>query len=32
MLDYVNIVLLRLATKDVRYTNCIQIVENTKKD
>lgn len=31
MLDYVNIVLLRLATKDVRYTNCIQIVENTKK-
>ena len=31
MLDYINIVLLRLATKDVRYTNCIQIVENTKK-
>lgn len=31
MLDYINIILLRLARNDVRYTKCIQIVENTKQ-
>lgn len=31
MLDYINILLLKHAKEDYRYTNCIQIVENTKK-
>ncbi len=31
ILDYINIILLRLSRTDSRYTNCIQIVENTKK-
>ena len=31
MLDYINIILLKKAKKDERYTNCIQIVENTKR-
>ena len=31
ILDYINIVLLRKAKKKYLYTNCIQIVENTKK-
>lgn len=31
MLDYINILLLKQAKEDYRYTNCIQIVENTKK-
>ena len=31
MLDYINIVLLRLSRNNIKYTNCIKIVENTKK-
>lgn len=31
MLDYMNIILLKMAKGDYRYTNCIKIVENTKK-
>ena len=31
MLDYINIVLLRLSRNNTKYTNCIKIVENTKK-
>lgn len=31
MLDYINVILLRMAKADYSYTNCIQIVENTKK-
>lgn len=31
MLDYINIILLRLSKNNVKYTNCIKIVENTKK-
>lgn len=31
MLDYINIILLKMAKKDYKYTKCIQIVENTKK-
>lgn len=31
MLDYMNIVLLKMAKREERYTNCIKIVENTKK-
>ena len=31
MLDYINIILLKKAKEDVKYTNCIEIVENTKK-
>ena len=31
MLDYINIILLKKAKEDERYTNCIQIVENTKR-
>lgn len=31
MLDYINIILLKKAKKDYIYTNCIKIVENTKK-
>lgn len=30
ILDYINIILLKMAKMDYRYTNCIQIVENTK--
>ena len=31
ILDYINILLLKKAKEDYRYTKCIQIVENTKK-
>lgn len=31
MLDYINIVLLKMAKIDYKYTRCIKIVENTKK-
>lgn len=31
LLNYTNILLLKLARYDVRYTNCIKIVENTKQ-
>lgn len=31
ILDYINIILLKKAKQDARYTNCIKIVENTKK-
>lgn len=31
MLDYINIILLKMAKTDYQYTNCIKIVENTKK-
>lgn len=31
MLDYINVLLLKKAKKDYRYTNCIEIVENAKK-
>ena len=31
MLDYINIILLKKAKEDVKYTNCIEIVENTKR-
>lgn len=31
ILDYINVILLKLAIKDNKYTNCIQIVEETKK-
>lgn len=31
ILDYINIVLLRLAKQKYQYTGCIEIVENTKK-
>ncbi len=31
MLDYINIILLRLSRNNIKYTNCIKIVENTKK-
>lgn len=31
ILDYINIIMLEQAKTDYRYTNCIQIVENTKK-
>ena len=31
LLQYINTILLELAKQDYRYTNCIQIVENTKK-
>ena len=31
MLDYMNIVILKKAKEEYRYTNCIQIVEDTKK-
>ena len=31
MLDYINIILLKKAKDDVKYTNCIKIVENTKR-
>lgn len=31
MLDYINVILLRKAKTNYLYTNCIKIVENTKK-
>lgn len=31
ILDYINIILLKYAKQNKRYTNCIKIVENTKK-
>ncbi len=31
MLQYMNVVLIELAKSDYRYTQCIEIVENTKK-
>lgn len=31
MLDYINVILLRMAKDNYLYTNCIKIVENTKK-
>lgn len=31
LLEYINIVLLKRAKEDYRYTECIKIVENTKK-
>lgn len=31
ILDYINIILLKMAKQDSKYTNCIKIVENTKK-
>lgn len=31
ILDYINITLIKLAKQDYKYTNCIKIVENTKK-
>ena len=32
ILDYINVILLNKAKDEYLYTNCIQIVENTKKD
>lgn len=31
MLDYINIILLKMAKRDYQYTICIKIVENTKR-
>ena len=31
MLDYINIILLKMAKREYQYTNCIKIVEDTKK-
>ena len=31
ILDYINIILIKLAKENYLYTNCIGIVENTKK-
>lgn len=31
MLDYINVILLKKAKSNYKYTNCINIVENTKK-
>lgn len=31
MLEYINIILLKMAKFNARYTNCIKIVENTKQ-
>ena len=31
ILDYINIILLKKAKNQYLYTNCIRIVENTKK-
>lgn len=31
ILDYINIILLKMAKENYLYTNCIKIVENTKK-
>jgi hypothetical protein len=31
MLEYINIILLKMANNNYLYTNCIKTVENTKK-
>ena len=31
ILEYINVILLRLTKEKVKYANCINIVENTKK-
>ena len=31
ILDYINIILLKLSKENARYANCIDIIENTKK-
>ncbi len=31
ILEYINVILIELAKKSYKYTNCIKIVENTKK-
>ena len=31
ILDYINIILLKLAKENTQYANCIDIIENTKK-
>ena len=31
MLDYINILLLKKAKSNIKYTDCIKIVENTKR-
>ena len=31
MLDYLNIILLKKARNNYLYTNCINVIENTKK-
>ena len=31
ILDYINVILLKKSKEDWKYTNCIQIVENTKQ-
>ena len=31
ILEYINIILLKLAKENTQYTNCIDIIENTKK-
>lgn len=31
VLEYINVILIELAKKSYKYTNCIKIVENTKK-
>ena len=31
ILEYVNIILLRMSKKNIKYANCIEFVENTKK-
>ena len=31
MLDYINIILLKKSKEDIKYTECIKIVENTKR-
>ena len=31
ILDYINIILLKLAKENTQYANCIEIIENTKK-
>ena len=31
ILDYINIILLKLAKQNIQYANCIDVIENTKK-
>ena len=31
MLDYINIILLKKARENIKYADCIKIVENTKR-
>ena len=31
MLDYINIILLKKSKEDIKYTDCIKIVEDTKR-